>query len=60
MSGMMNMMNSLRQALTPKVTPSEKKKVGLSPMKKAELHTTLLIIVRLENTLTSVAVQTGL
>ena len=35
MSGMVNMMNSLCQALTPKATPSERKQVGLSPMKKA-------------------------
>ena len=42
MSGMVNMMNSLCQALTPKVTPSERKQVGLSPMKKAELRSTYL------------------
>ena len=41
MSGMVNM-NSLCQALTPKVTPSERKQVGLSPMKKAELRSTYL------------------
>ena len=42
MSGMMNMMNTLCQALTPKVTPPERRPVGLSPMKKAELRSTYL------------------
>lgn len=42
MSGMMNMMNTLCQALTPKVTPPERRQVGLSPMKKAELRSTYL------------------
>ena len=44
MSGMMNMMNTLCQALTPtpKVTSSERKQVGLSPMKRAELRSTYL------------------
>ena len=42
MSGMMSMMNTFCQALTPKVTPSERRQVGLSPMKKAELRSTYL------------------
>ena len=42
MSGMMNMMNTLCQALTPKVTQPERRPVGLSPMKKAELRSTYL------------------
>ena len=44
MSEMMNiMMNTLCQALTPKVTPPEKRQsIGLSPMKKAELRSTYL------------------
>ena len=43
MSGMVNMMNTLCQALTPKVIPPEKRQsIGLSPMKKAELRSTYL------------------
>ena len=43
MSGMVNMMNTLCQALTPKVIPLEKRQsIGLSPMKKAELRSTYL------------------
>ena len=42
LSGMMSMMNTLCQALTPKVTPSERRQVGLSPMNKAELCSTYL------------------
>ena len=42
MSGMMSMMNTFCQALTPEVTPSERRQVGLSPMKKAELRSTYL------------------
>ena len=42
MSGMMNMVNTLCQAITPKVTPPERRQMGLSPMKKAELRSTYL------------------
>jgi hypothetical protein len=44
MSGMMNMMNTLCQTLTPKSTPPvpERRQTGLSPMKKAELGSTYL------------------
>ena len=43
MSGMINMMNTLCQALTPKVTPPEKRQnVELSPMKKAGSRSTYL------------------
>ena len=38
----MNMMNTLCQALTLKVTPPEQRPVGLSPMKKVELCSTYL------------------
>jgi len=41
-SGMMNIINTLCQALTPKVTQPERRQVGLSPMKKAELCSTYL------------------
>ena len=37
MSGMMSM-KSLCQALMPKVTPSERRQVGISPMKKAVMY----------------------
>ena len=42
MSGMMNMVNTLCQAITPRVTPPERRQTGLSPMKKAELRSTYL------------------
>lgn len=42
MCGMMNIMNTLCQALTPKVTQLERRQVGLSPMKKTELRSTYL------------------
>lgn len=42
MCGMMNIMNTLCQALTPKVIQLERRQVGLSPMKKTELRSIYL------------------